>query len=124
MKTKKNHNRLLSVVLCAVLCLSLLPVSAAADESAEPAVTEAVAVAADPAAETYLPAAAPVPAELMGAYVEGAISGTTGTGTMRDPVVCDTFSELKSAMEDTRFKYVQLNLKHYLKHHKLLLNLL
>ena len=33
------------------------------------------------------------------AYTEGAISGTTGTGTANDPVICNSFAELKAVLE-------------------------
>ena len=32
------------------------------------------------------------------AYTEGAISGTTGTGTANDPVICNSFAELKAVL--------------------------
>jgi hypothetical protein len=35
------------------------------------------------------------------AYSAGEIEGTTGAGTLEDPVVCDTFAEFKAAMENT-----------------------
>ena len=34
------------------------------------------------------------------AYTEGDIAGTTGTGTYGDPVICNTFKELKDALEE------------------------
>ena len=43
------------------------------------------------------------------AYTEGEIAGTTGTGTVEDPVVCDTFAEFKAAMENTEIICVKLN---------------
>ena len=43
------------------------------------------------------------------AYSAGDISGTTGAGTVDDPVVCDTFAEFKAAMENTEITYVKLN---------------
>ncbi|MGM9546367.1 MAG: InlB B-repeat-containing protein, partial [Vescimonas sp.] len=43
------------------------------------------------------------------AYTEGDIEGTTGTGTVEDPVVCDTFDEFKAAMENTEIICVKLN---------------
>ncbi|MBP3478759.1 MAG: hypothetical protein J6K03_04655, partial [Oscillospiraceae bacterium] len=42
------------------------------------------------------------------AYTAGAIEGTTGTGTVEDPVVCDTFAEFKAAMENTDIIFVKL----------------
>lgn len=43
------------------------------------------------------------------AYTAGDIEGTTGTGTVEDPVVCDTFAEFKAAMENTEIICVKLN---------------
>lgn len=43
------------------------------------------------------------------AYTAGDIKGTTGTGTVDDPVVCDTFAEFKAAMENTEIICVKLN---------------
>lgn len=43
------------------------------------------------------------------AYTAGDIEGTTGTGTVDDPVVCDTFAEFKAAMENTEIICVKLN---------------
>ena len=42
------------------------------------------------------------------AYTAGDIEGTTGTGTVEDPVVCDTFAEFKAAMENTDIIFVKL----------------
>lgn len=42
------------------------------------------------------------------AYTAGDIEGTTGTGTVEDPVVCDTFDEFKAAMENTEIICVKL----------------
>lgn len=42
------------------------------------------------------------------AYTAGDIEGTTGTGTVEDPVVCDTFAEFKAAMENTEIICVKL----------------
>lgn len=42
------------------------------------------------------------------AYTAGDIKGTTGTGTVEDPVVCDTFAEFKAAMENTEIICVKL----------------
>lgn len=42
------------------------------------------------------------------AYTAGDIEGTTGTGTLEDPVVCDTFAEFKAAMENTDIIFVKL----------------
>lgn len=43
------------------------------------------------------------------AYTAGDIEGTTGTGTVEDSVVCDTFAEFKAAMENTEIICVKLN---------------
>ena len=42
------------------------------------------------------------------AYSAGEIEGTTGAGTLEDPVVCDTFAEFKAAMENTDIIFVKL----------------
>lgn len=48
------------------------------------------------------------------AYTAGDIEGTTGTGTVEDPVVCDTFAEFKAAMENTEIICVKLLCKNEL----------
>lgn len=51
-----------------------------------------------------------VPPKNAGAYKEGDISGTTGSGASEsDPVICDNFAEFKAAMENTEIKYVKLS---------------
>ena len=42
------------------------------------------------------------------AYNEGDIAGTTGTGTHGDPVICNTFKELKYALEEEEIEYIEL----------------
>jgi len=42
------------------------------------------------------------------AYNEGDIAGTTGTGTHGDPVICNTFKELKNALEEEEIEYIEL----------------
>ena len=51
----------------------------------------------------------PAMSMMAAAYTAGDIEGTTGTGTVEDPVVCDTFAEFKAAMENTEIICVKLN---------------
>jgi len=41
-------------------------------------------------------------------YTEGDIAGTTGAGEHGDPVICNTFKELKAALEEEEIKYIEL----------------
>ena len=41
-------------------------------------------------------------------YTEGDIAGTTGAGTHGDPVICNTFDELKAALENQEITYIEL----------------
>ena len=50
----------------------------------------------------------PAMSMMAAAYTAGDIEGTTGTGTVEDPVVCDTFAEFKAAMENTDIIFVKL----------------
>lgn len=43
------------------------------------------------------------------AYSSGEIAGTTGTGTASDPVIVDTFKELKEALEYNGTLYIQVD---------------
>ena len=68
-----------SLLLCFMLCMSLLPTAAFA-----------------------------------AGYIEGGISGTTGTGTQSDPVICDNYSELKQALEYDGDLYIKVDSFSYL----------
>ena len=43
------------------------------------------------------------------AYSEGKIAGTTGSGTEADPIIVDTFAELKAALELNEDLYITVN---------------
>ena len=43
------------------------------------------------------------------AYKAGDISGTTGSGTVSDPVIVDTFTELKAALQSTEDLYIRVD---------------
>ena len=66
--------RILGIVLCLVMALSLLPTTAFA-----------------------------------AGYKAGDIAGTTGAGTQSDPVICDSFAELKAALEYDGDLYICVN---------------
>ena len=88
-----NLNRLLSILLAAVLVFSvftILPLTASAEEA------DVADVAADEEiAEVGIP--------------EGTIPGTTGTGLPANPIVADTFAELKAALEYNAELYIKVN---------------
>ncbi|MBQ3417745.1 MAG: hypothetical protein IJH32_07910 [Ruminococcus sp.] len=73
------HKRTLSIILALILALSALSFASFAEET------------------DLAESASAVPGRI--GYTSGSITGTTGVGTKADPIIVDTFDELKKALE-------------------------
>ena len=111
MKTTKV---ILSILLAAILLFSALPMTVFADDSAASDLTAAAddidTIPQSPDGDSSLSQREPSDDLAESGYVAGGIPGTTGSGTALDPVIVNTFQELKQALQYNQADlYIRVN---------------